>query len=61
MIAIFFCTTPKSDLPKQFFISRNTEPLGAELNDEVCSRLGNMLYLEIQEGKEATKTSDFQQ
>ena len=26
-----------------------------------CSRLGNMLYLDIQKGKEATKTENFQQ
>ena len=35
--------------------------LGVELNNVVCSRLGTMLYLDIKNGKEKTKTSQFQQ
>ena len=32
-----------------------------ELNNEVCSRLGTTLYLDIQKGKESLKASSFQQ
>ena len=35
--------------------------MGLELNNISCSRLGTMLYLEIQKGKEAMKASYFQQ
>ena len=31
------------------------------MNNVACSRLGTMLHLEIQKGKEAMKTSKFQQ
>ena len=31
-----------------------------EMKNVACSRLGTMLHLEIQKGKEATKTSNFQ-
>ena len=37
------------------------EPLGTEIKNVDCYRLGNMLYLDIQKGEEATKTSEFQQ
>ena len=31
-----------------------------EINNMVCSRLGTMLHLDIQKGKEAMKTLEFQ-
>ena len=37
------------------------DPLCTEINNVACSRLGNMLYLYKQKGKEATKTAEFQQ
>ena len=60
MSAIRFCTTPKGDLPHYSYIFRNPEPLGTEMKNVACSRLGKMLHLEIQKGKDAMKTSKFQ-
>ena len=59
MSAIQFFTTPKGDLPHYYYIFRKTEPLGIEMKNVVCSRLGTMLHLDIQNGKEAMKTSGF--
>ena len=39
---------------------RKPEPLGADTKNEACFWLGTMLHLDIQKGKEATKTSTFQ-
>ena len=39
---------------------RKLEPLGTEMKNVACSRLGTMLRLDIQKGKEAMKTSKFQ-
>ena len=52
--------SPKGDLPHFSFIFKNPEPLGKEIKNVVCSRLGTMIHLEIQKGKEAIKTSKFQ-
>ena len=60
MSAIRFHTTPKGDLSHYSNISRKTEPLGMELKHVECSMLGNMLDLEIQNGKQTTETSEFQ-
>ena len=43
MSAIQFWKTPKGDLLHYSFIFMNPEPLGTELNDMSCSRLGIML------------------
>ena len=59
--AIHFCTTPKGDLPHYSYIFRNMEPLGKYIKKIYCSRLGNVLYLDIQKGKKALKTEQFQQ
>ena len=59
MRAIRFCTNPKVNLPRYFHIFRDPEPLGKEMKNVACSRLGAMLHLEIQKGKEAMKTSEF--
>ena len=61
MSAIRFCTTPKVDLPHYSYTFRKSEPLGTDIKNMDCSRLGNMLYLDIQKGEEAMKTSEFQQ
>ena len=45
-----FWTTPKGDLPHYSFIFRKPDPLEIQLKKLVCSRLGVMLYLEIQKG-----------
>ena len=34
--------------------------MGTEINNVACSRLGTMLYIDIQKGKEVMKTSNFQ-
>ena len=60
MSAIRFRTTPKGDFPHYPYIFSKPDPLGTELNNVACSRLGTMLHLEIQKGKEAMKTSNFQ-
>ena len=60
MSAIKFRTTPKGDLPHYSYIFRKPESLGTDMKNVACSRLGTMLHLEIQKGKEDTKTSRFQ-
>ena len=60
MSAIRFRTTPKGDLRHYSYIFRKPEPLGTEMKNVACSRLGKMLHLEIQNGKEAMKKSTFQ-
>ena len=59
MSAIQFCTAPKINLSRYSYIFSNTEPLGKEMNNVACSRLGNMFHLAIQKGKEAIKKSIF--
>ena len=61
MISILFWTTPKGDLPQYSYIFRKTEPLGTNIKNVECYRLGTMLYLYIKKGKEYTKTAEFQQ
>ena len=56
-----FCTTPKDDLPHYSYIFSNPEPLRTEIKNIDFYRLGTMLYLDIQKGKEATKAEKFQQ
>ena len=60
MSDIPFCTTPKGYLLHNSYIFRKMELLGTEMKNLACSRLGTMLYLDIQKGKEATDTSKFQ-
>ena len=60
MSTIQFCTTPKVDLPHYSFIFGKPGPLGTDMKNVVCSRLGAMLHPEIQKGEEAMKTSKFQ-
>ena len=60
MSAVRLRTTPKGDLPHYSYIFRKPETLGTDMKNVACSRLGMMLQLEIQKGKEAMKTSNFQ-
>ena len=48
MISIYVFTTPKVYLPHYFFIFLKQDPFGEELNNFICSRLGTLLYIEIQ-------------
>ena len=50
MSVINFCTTPKGDIQHCYYIFMRLDTMGMELNNVMCSRLGNMLYLEIQRG-----------
>ena len=60
MCSMQLFTTPKGKLHHYSFIIRNPEPLGAEINNVACLRLGIMLHLEIQKGKETMETSKSQ-
>ena len=60
MSAIRLRITPKGDLPHYSYIFRKPKPLGNKMKNVACSRLGTMLHLEIQKGKEAMKKSKFQ-
>ena len=60
MSAIQFCTTPKGYLLHYYFISRKLEPLGTQMKNVVCLKLGTLLHLDIQKGEEAMKTLKFQ-
>ena len=51
---------PLKDIYLTTTIFMKTKPLGTEMNNVACSRLGNMLHLEIKKGKEAMKASDLQ-
>ena len=53
MRAIQFFTAPKVGLSHYSYTFRNPEPLGIEIKDVDCSRLGTMLNIDVQKGKEA--------
>ena len=61
MSDILFGTTPKFDLPYQYYILRNSDPLRTELKDMNFSMLGTILYLDIQKVKDSMKTLELQQ
>ena len=60
MSAIRFCTTPKVDLPHYSPILRMTEPLGTEIKNVACYRLGIVLHLDIHKGEENMNTLTYQ-
>ena len=60
MSFIHFITTPKGNLPHYSYILGEKEPLGTEITNVACYRLGTMLHLEIQKGKEAMKAESLQ-
>ena len=55
-----FHTASKGYLPHYSYIFRKLDPLGTKMKTMACSRLGTMLHLEIQNGKEAMKKYSFQ-
>ena len=57
MSAIRFQITPKGALLHYSCMFRNPDPLGMDINNVLCSRLGTMLYLDIKKGEETMKTS----
>ena len=60
MSAIQFCTNPKGYLPHYFYIFINMDPLRKDINNVSCYRLGTMLHLDTQNGKEDMKSNNFQ-
>ena len=52
-------TTPKGDQPHYLFILSNMEPLGVDLKNMVCYRLGTVFYLYMQKWDQAMKKSEF--
>ena len=60
MSSIQFRNISKGDLPQYSYTFGEREPLGKEMNNVACTRLGTMLHLDIQKGKEAMKTPKFQ-
>ena len=50
MSVIRFHTTHKGDLPHYSYIFSKTEPLGTEMKNVDCYRLGTMLHPDIQQG-----------
>ena len=56
--AVCFSNTPNVYLPHYYYIFINPEPLGAELNNMVCSKLEIKLYPLEKNGKESIKTSE---
>ena len=57
MSAIQFRNISKGYLPHYSYIFGKPEPLGTEMKNVACSRLGMMLHMDIQKEKEAMKTS----
>ena len=57
---MYFPSKPKGYLSRYSYVFRKPEPLGTEMKNVACSRLGTMLHLEIQKGKEAMKMSEYQ-
>ena len=61
IISIRFWATPKGELPHYLYMFRNMELLRPYIKNVVCSRLGSMLYLEIQKLNEAMTICELQQ
>ena len=61
MVSIQYSSTPKADLPQYYYIFRKTYPLVTDIKNVAYSRLETILYLNIQKGKEAMNTEEFQQ
>ena len=55
-----FRTTKTGGLPNISYIKRKPEPLGTEFKNVVDGIAGNIIWLEIQEGKERMKNKQFQ-
>ena len=60
MSAIQFSTTIRECLPQYSYIFKKPKPLGIDMKNVAWYRLGNMLHLDIQKGKETTKKSILQ-
>ena len=61
MSAIMFRTTSKGNLPHLSYIFRKPEPLGTEFKTVACSVTGELLFIEVQRGKEGMKNSRYKQ
>ena len=56
MSAILFRTTSEVTLPQFSYIFRKPEPLGTEFKTVTCSITGDLIFFEIQKGKEGMKS-----
>ena len=54
---IGFRTTPKGGLPHYYYNIRKSEALVKEMTNVACSRLGDIIHLQVQKGKVDMKTS----
>ena len=61
MSYIRFWANPKGDIPHYSHIFKNPDPLGVDLNNAVCYRLGTVLYLDIHKVRQSIKIQKFQQ
>ena len=61
MSAIRFRITAKGNLPHLSYIFRKPEPLGTKFNKVACYVTGDLLFIEVQSGKEGMKDSRYQQ
>ena len=59
MSAIRFLKTAKGNLPHLSYIFRKPEILGTEFKTVACSVTGELLFIEIQRGKEGMKDSRY--
>ena len=59
MCAIQFCTTLKGKLPHLSYIFRKTEPLVTDFNTVACYVTGELIFPEIQWGKECMNSSRY--
>ena len=57
MSEIRFRTTAKGNLPHLSYIFCKPEPLGIEFNTFECYVTGELLFIEVQRGKEGMKQS----
>ena len=58
---VFLRTTATGDLPNLSYVNRKPEPLGSEFKNIVDGLSGEMVWLELQEGKNRMATKEYQQ
>ena len=59
MGAIRFRTTAKGNLPHLSYILLKPEPLGTEFNTVACSVTGDLIFIELQRGKEGIEHRNY--
>ena len=59
MSAIRFQTTARGNLPHLSYILRKSKPLGTEFKTFACYVTGDLVFIEVQRGKEGIKHSKY--